>query len=87
MSDLNNRFEGYQTVTAEIVYQAPSQPGLLQTYVWHGLDRAPRYPILTNFLKFWQRELDGPLHSVRIASSGSTAPSEVEFVDHESTVH
>ena len=47
----------------------PDHPELLQTYVWQDLDIAPEYPVLAKFLGFWQRELEGKLHSVRIASS------------------
>ena len=61
--------EGYQLTTAEILYRLPDHPGMLQTYVWQALDLAPRFPALRKFLDFWERELDGKLHSVRVASS------------------
>lgn len=59
----------YRLTTAEILYRLPDHPGLLQTYIWQDLDVAPRYPVLRKFLDFWERELDGKLHSVRIASA------------------
>ena len=58
----------YTLTTAEILYHMPDHPDLLQTYIWQDLDIAPRFPVLRGFLDFWQRELDGKLHSVRIAS-------------------
>ncbi len=66
----------YRLTTAEILYYMPDHPGLLQTYVWQELDIAPRYPVLAKFLAFWQRELDGRLHSVRVASAGLIQPAQ-----------
>ncbi len=60
---------GYRLTTAEILYRMPDHPDILQTYVWQALDLAPRFPTLRRFLDFWERELDGKLHSVRVASS------------------
>ncbi|MDE2583345.1 MAG: Usg family protein [Rhodospirillales bacterium] len=60
----------YRLTTAEILYRMPDHPGLLQTYVWQELDLAPEFPALRRFLAFWRRELDGPVHSVRVAAAG-----------------
>ena len=65
------QLQDYRLTTAEILYHMPDHPGLLQTYVWQGLDLAPRFPVLHRFLDFWGRELDGKLHSVRVAAAGS----------------
>jgi len=59
----------YRLTTAEILYHLPDHPGILQSYVWQDLDVAPRFPALRRFLDFWQAELDGRLHSVRVAST------------------
>ncbi len=61
------QLSGYRLATAEILYHLPDHPGLLQAYVWQDYDIAPRFPVLTRFLEFWTRELEGPLHSVRVA--------------------
>ncbi len=58
----------YRLITAEILYHLPDHPDLLQAYIWQDLDIAPRYPALHKFLEFWRRELDGKLHSVRVAT-------------------
>jgi uncharacterized protein Usg len=80
-------FEGFTLTTAEILYHLPDHPGILQSYVWQGHDRAPNFPVLNRFLDFWRRELDGPLHSVRIASRDTYAPAEVSFVECGYTIH
>ena len=57
----------YRLTTAEILYHLPDHPRLLQSFIWQHLDLAPEYPVLHRFLDFWNRELDGKVHSVRIA--------------------
>jgi uncharacterized protein Usg len=64
----------YRLTTAEILYRLPDHPEILQTYIWQDLDLAPRYPLLRKFLDFWHRELDGKLHSVRVASAAVITP-------------
>lgn len=73
---LASQMQSYRLTTAEILYHLPDHPGLLQSYVWQDLDLAPQYPTLRRFLAFWQRELDGKLHSVRVASARFICPGE-----------
>lgn len=68
MRDIRRQLEGYRLTTAEILYHMPDHPDILQTYIWQDLDLAPKFPVLHEFLTFWQRNLDGKLHSVRVAS-------------------
>ena len=58
----------YRLTTAEILYHLPDHPDILQTFVWQDLDIAPRYPVLERFLEFWRSQIEGKLHSVRVAS-------------------
>jgi len=75
------RLKGYGLTTAEIHYHIPDHSSLLQLFVWQDYDLAPRFPGLRAFLEFWQRELDGPLHSVRIAHNHLVKASEWKAVD------
>jgi uncharacterized protein Usg len=68
MQAINRQLHDYRLTTAEILYHLPDHPALLQTFVWQDYDLAPRYPILRRFLDFWSRNLDGKLHSVKVAS-------------------
>ena len=83
---LTQQLKDYCLTTAEILYRLPDHPALLQTYVWQDLDLAPRYPALKKFLDFWQRELEGKLHSVRVGSTRLVTPGELratkEFLLH-----
>lgn len=75
--------QDYRLTTAEILYHMPDHPGLLQSYIWQELDKAPRFPVLNRFLKFWEENLDGPLHSVRVSSKGLISAAEMRFADGE----
>jgi uncharacterized protein Usg len=71
----------YGLTTAEIHYRIPDHPKFLQLYVWQEYDLAPLFPGLKSFLAHWQRELEGALHSVRIAHSQLVKPSEWKAVE------
>jgi uncharacterized protein Usg len=66
---------GHRLTTAEITYHLPDHPGLLQQFIWQRLDVAPQFPELRRFLDYWQRNLDGKLHSVRVVSSAVARPA------------
>ena len=71
---------GYRLATTEILYHFPDHPDLLQTYVWQDYDIAPKYPVLSRFLDFWTRELEGPIHSVRLAGKRLIAAADLRNV-------
>ena len=85
--DFRRQPDGYSLATAEITYHMPDARSLLQTYVWQDYDLAPEFPELKKFLDFWERELDGPLHSVRLAHAALIKPAEFSFRDIELTLH
>jgi uncharacterized protein Usg len=68
MTGLSKQLADHRLTTAEILYHLPDHPALLQSYLWQDYDTAPHFPVLRRFLAFWQKELDGRLHSVWIAS-------------------
>lgn len=70
------QLDGYRITTAEILYHMPDHPELLQTYLWQDLDLAPTFPVLNKFLDFWNRSLDGRLHSVRVGHTGIISAGE-----------
>lgn len=77
MSELTRQMKDYRLTVAEILYHMPDHPGVLQSFIWQDLDIAPRYPVLHKFLKFWSRNLDGKLHSVKVASQYLVAPAQM----------
>ena len=60
---------------------SPRSSNLLQLYVWQEYDLAPEFPTLKGFLNYWERELEGALHSVRVAHHRLIRPSEWQAVD------
>ena len=81
------QMEGYGLTTAEIHYQRPDHPSLLQLYVWQEYDLAPEFPTLREFLAFWERELEGALHSVRVAHNRLIRPAEWRAVSGIIAIH
>ena len=81
--NLRAQLQGHRLTTAEILYRLPDHPALLQTYVWQSLDTAPRFPKLRRFLCFWEENLEGALHVVRVASRQLVRPAEFRFVNGE----
>jgi uncharacterized protein Usg len=69
----------YRITTAEILYWMPDHQHVLQSYVWQNLDLAPRFPNLSKFLDFWDRNLEGRLHRIRVASTQLIKPAEFGF--------
>ena len=87
MASLSLQLRDYRLTVAEILYHMPDHPGLLQSFVWQEMDIAPRYPALRKFLTFWERELDGKVHSVKVASNPLITPGAYCFVGTELHLH
>lgn len=77
----------YRITTAEILYWMPDHKHVLQSFVWQNLDLAPRFPALTKFLDFWDRNLDGKLHKVTVANAQLIKPAEFRFASGLYALH
>lgn len=87
MSDMEMMLRDYRLTTAEILYHMPDHPSMLQSFIWQQLDIAPEFPRLKEFLAFWEREIEGKLHSVRVGSCDLVKPGEWRNVDGLYRVH
>ncbi|MDQ2954658.1 MAG: usg protein [Pseudomonadota bacterium] len=85
--DFQRQLNGYGLTTAQILYRRPDHPWLLQTYVWQEYDLFPQFPQLQGFLQFWQRSLEGILHSVTVAHCKLIKPAEIRPVEGEFRLH
>ncbi len=74
---LELQLQGYRLATAEILYRMPDHPALLQSFIWQQYDLAPKYPALHKFLAFWRDNIEGAIHTVRIASVELVKPAEI----------
>ena len=72
------RAGGYGLTTAQIVYRVPDRLQLLQEFIWQQFDEFPDFPALCRFLRFWEAEIDGPLHSITVAHQRLIHPAELE---------
>ena len=86
-SSLLRQLAGYGLTTAEILYRLPDHPSMLQSFVWQEYDRAPDFPELNRFLSFWRREIEGPLHSVKVAHRHLIGAAEVRMAYAEFAVN
>lgn len=87
MSETELMLKGYGLTTAEFTYHMPDFTHVLNTYIWQDYDLAPDYDRMFGFIEFWQRELDGPLHSVRFTHRKMIAPGEWRNVKGILTLH
>ncbi len=85
--DFKRQLAGYGLTTAHIFYRRPDHPWLLQSYVWQQYDLCPKFPELQRFLDFWQKSLDGMLHSVTVAHSKLIKPAELNAINGEFRLH
>jgi len=87
MANFEKQFvKDFRLTTAEIYYHMPDFPDLLQSYVWQDYDIAPQFPVLFGFLDFWEKELDGRLHSIYVANYKIVTPGDCKFYAAEITV-
>ena len=84
---LVRQLQDYRLTTAEILYHLPDHPNLIQAFIWQDLDIAPRYPVLHKCLDFWKREIEGSLHSVRVASASLVKPPTVGHAETMLRLH
>jgi uncharacterized protein Usg len=87
MSDLRLQLCNYRLTTAEILYHLPDHPSVLQSFLWQNMDLAPEYPILRRFLDFWVGNIEGRLHSVKVASAPLITPSELRHANTSFSLH
>jgi uncharacterized protein Usg len=86
-ADFRRQVNGYGLTTAHIYYRRPDHRWLLQSYIWQDYDLCPHFPGLQKFLAFWQKQLEGPLHSVMVAHSLLIKPAELRAVDGVFRLH
>lgn len=87
MSEREPRLLDYRLTTAEILYHLPDHPALLQSFIWQHLDCAPDYPNLHRFLEFWQNNIEGRLHSVRVGQARLLGPGRFRHIRVSHSLH
>lgn len=75
--------ENYRLTTAEILYHIPDYPTLLQSFIWQEFDQIPKFPMLRKFIHFWQKEVEGKLYRVRIATVSEVRAADYAVIGQE----
>jgi len=85
MSDFERALRGWRLTTAKIFYFMPDAPLVVNPhwFLWQKLDKAPSFPILNAYLRWWEEHIEGKLHSVQVAVSGLLAPTDLQLRDGE----
>ncbi|AZV78217.1 aspartate-semialdehyde dehydrogenase [Parasedimentitalea marina] len=86
-SETELMLKGYGLTTAEFTYHMPDHVHVLNTYVWQDYDIMPDHPKLFEFIEFWQREIEGPLHSVRFCHRKMLSSGQWRHVKGILTLH
>ena len=86
-SETQLMLRGYGLPTAEFFYRMPDYRHVLNSYIWQDYDLAPDHPRLFEFIEFWQREIEGPLHSVRFVHRKLISPGNWQNVVGEFKYH
>ena len=78
---------GYGLTTATVIYRLPDFRSILQTFVWQTYDLHPEFPELQGFIRFWMKELEGPIHKIYVAHQCLITPAEIRMVGTEIQLH
>lgn len=86
-SDFKRQLDGYGLLTAQILYHLPDHPKLLQSFLWQTFDKAPDFPELKRFLHFWERDIEGRLHSVTVSHRDLIGPTDWRLLEANPVLH
>ncbi len=87
MHDLDLQLRNHRLTVAEVLYELPDFPDLLQTFTWQFLDVAPAYPRLMRFVTFWRDNIQAPIRSVRIANREVISAADLRYIGAELRLH
>jgi len=74
ISDTELMLNGYRLSLANFYFRMPDFRSVLNVFTWQFFDVAPDYPRLFEFIEFWQREIESPLHSVEFIQHDHLTP-------------
>jgi uncharacterized protein Usg len=80
MTDLELLLHGYRLTTARILYYLPDQPLIIgPDFIWQNYDLVPKFPVLHDFLGFWEDNIEGKIHSVEVTVTEGLRPARFRF--------
>lgn len=87
LSETQLRMCGYGDTLIRVYFRLPDYQSVLNEFTLNKLDLAPDFPVLFAFIEFWQREIEGPLHSVEFTHRKLIRPDTWRHVTHEFRIH
>ena len=79
-SETELMLHGYGLTISTFYYFLPDYRHVLNTFHWQDYDLAPDFPRLFCFIEFWQRDIEGKLHSVQYDHRKQISPGEWRHV-------
>jgi len=73
---------GPGVTTAHILYYYPDYPNVITTMTWQTNDTCPEFPVLNRFATWWDKTIQGRIHSILVAHNNSRLV-EMRRVDGE----
>ena len=58
--------EKWTIASVQVVYYIPDYLNIVNEFVWQTEDQRPKYPRITEFLDYWDKNIDGPIKEVYI---------------------
>lgn len=86
-SDGGNDIARFGLATAQILYFLPDYPRLLQAFILQQYDTAPHFPVLSRFVKYWEREIEAALHSVSVTHFSVLSRNELRLRASEFSIN
>lgn len=76
---------GWKRFTAKIIYFMPDHPHVVNPnwLLWQQDDRAPDFPRLNSYLRWWQDNIDGKINGVFVWVEGLIVPTELKVYGQE----
>ena len=62
----------WTVATVQVVYYIPDYLHIVNEFVCQTDDQLPEYPRITEFLNYWDKNIDGPIKEVYIYDQGQS---------------
>ena len=62
----------WTVATVQVVYYIPDYLHIVNEFVWQTDDQLPEYQRITEFLNYWDKNIDGPIKEVYIYDQGQS---------------
>ena len=72
--------------SVQVIYYLPDYENILNEFIWQTEDISPEFPRIDKFIKYWDKNIEGPIDSIDFCSSHAINYN-LMFVDCDFTIH